>query len=241
MVIANEVKERIAAIEPDHVFTYKDLGLSPERTESIIKMLNRMAKKGIIVKVSKGRFYKPKQTIFGILPPKQEEIVKDLLEKDNKIIGYITGYAIFNKLGLTTQVPNIIQIGMNIPKVEKKRGIYTIRFIMQPNPISRENIPFLQLLDTIRLIKNVPDTDINQSCRRMLTIIRKYTKQDIEKIIILSRKYNPMPRALLGAMIENIWDEELAKPLRDNLNPITTYNIGIDKQVLPEIQKWNIR
>lgn len=50
-----------------------------------------------------------------------------------------------------------------------------------------------------------------------------------------------MPRALLGAMIENIWDEELAKPLRDNLNPITTYNIGIDKQVLPEIQKWNIR
>lgn len=131
MVIANEVKERIAAIEPDHVFTYKDLGLSPERTESIIKMLNRMAKKGIIVKVSKGRFYKPKQTIFGILPPKQEEIVKDLLEKDNEIIGYITGYAIFNKLGLTTQVPNIIQIGMNIPKVEKKEA-YT-QFVLLCN------------------------------------------------------------------------------------------------------------
>ena len=195
----------------------------------------------MIVKVSKGRFYKPKQTIFGILPPKQEEIVKDLLVNGNEIIGYITGYAIFNKFGLTTQIPNIIQIGMNIPKVEKKRGIYTIRFIMQPNPINRENIPFLQLLDTIRLIKNVPDADINQSCRRILAIIREYAQQDIERIIILSRKYTPMSRALLGAIIENIWDKELAKPLRDSLNPITTYNIGINKEVLPEIQKWNIR
>ena len=112
---------------------------------------------------------------------------------------------------------------------------------MQPNPINRENIPFLQLLDTIRLIKNVPDADINQSCRRILAIIREYAQQDIERIIILSRKYTPMSRALLGAIIENIWDKELAKPLRDSLNPITTYNIGINKEVLPEIQKWNIR
>ena len=87
MIIANEVKEQISAMKPDYVFTYKDLDLSPEFAGSIVKMLNRMAEKGLIVKVGKGRFYKPKQSMFGILKPRREEIVKDLLEKEGEVIG----------------------------------------------------------------------------------------------------------------------------------------------------------
>lgn len=241
MIIANEVKEQISAMKPDYVFTYKDIDLSPEFAGSIVKMLNRMAEKGLIVKVGKGRFYKPKQSMFGILKPRREEIVKDLLEKEGEVIGYLTGYAVFNKLGLTTQIPNIIQIGMNVPKDEKKRGDYIIRFITQANPICQENIPFLQLLDTIRLIKSIPDTTTSQSCKRILAILREYPKSDIEQIIILALKYTSMVRALLGAMIENIGGEEQARLLWKSLNPITAYNVGIDKEVLPEIQKWRIK
>ena len=70
-------------------------------SESVIKMLNRLVGEGVIAKISKGRFYKPKKSIFGTLKPKPEEIVKDLLEKDGKVIGYMTGYSLFNRLGLT--------------------------------------------------------------------------------------------------------------------------------------------
>lgn len=110
MVITREVQKRIENFQPDYVFTYQDLNLPIERSESVIKMLNRLVAEGVIAKISKGRFYKPKRSIFGVLKPKQEEIVKDLLEKDGEVIGYITGYSVFNRLGLTTQVPNIIQI-----------------------------------------------------------------------------------------------------------------------------------
>jgi len=72
-----------------------------------------------------------------------------------KITGYITGYSIYNQLGLTTQVGNTIQIGKNQVRPGFKRGRYTISFIRQKNTITKANIPLLQLLDAIRYIKKI--------------------------------------------------------------------------------------
>ncbi|MCS3264556.1 DUF6088 family protein [Bacteroides thetaiotaomicron] len=120
-----EIRQRIENIESDYVFTYQDLNLSPERSERVIKILNRLVAEGIIAKISKGRFYKPKKSAFGTLKPKLEEVVKDFLEKDGEVIGYMTGYLAFNRLGLTTQVPNIIQIGTNVRKKQNgKRNVH---------------------------------------------------------------------------------------------------------------------
>lgn len=240
MAITREVQKLVENFEPDYVFTYQDLNLPTEWSESVIKMLNRLVSKGVISKISKGRFYKPKRSVFGTLRPKQEEIVKDLLEKDGEVIGYMTGYSVFNRLGLTTQVPNIIQIGSNVRKNKKQRGLFTISFILQTNPITKENIPLLQLLDAIRFIKEVPDATISQSCRRMIAIIRELNEKETDKLLILAEKYPPMVRAILGAMIENIYGANKVLPLWNTLNPLTSYKIGIDEQVLPEIKKWRI-
>lgn len=48
------------------------------------------------------------------------------MEDDNKIIGYLTGYSIYNTLGLTTQVSNTIQIGTNNIRPNFKRERYVI-------------------------------------------------------------------------------------------------------------------
>lgn len=240
MAITREVQKLVENFEPDYVFTYQDLNLPTEWSESVIKMLNRLVSKGVISKISKGRFYKPKRSVFGTLQPKQEEIVKDLLEKDGEVIGYMTGYSVFNRLGLTTQVPNIIQIGSNVRKNKKQRGLFTISFILQTNPITKENIPLLQLLDAIRFIKEVPDATISQSCRRMIAIIRELNEKETDELLILAEKYPPMVRAILGAMIENIYGANKVLPLWNTLNPLTSYKIGIDEQVLPEIKKWRI-
>ena len=122
-----------------------------------------MVATGKIVRLSKGQFYKPEKSEFGLLQPPEYQIVKDLLEEKNKIVGYITGISIYNKLGLTTQVSNTIQIGTNIKRKPKKRGKYNIRFIRQKNTITKENTYFLQLLDAVRFINRIPDADVNQS------------------------------------------------------------------------------
>ena len=118
-----------------------------------------MTVSGKISKLSKGKYYKPEKTVFGNLQPNQYQVVKDLLEDDGKVIGYLTGLSIYNQLSLTTQVSNTIQIGKNEIRPAFKRDRYTISFIKQKNIITKDTISLLQLMDALRYIKKIPDYD----------------------------------------------------------------------------------
>ena len=48
-----------------YIFTYADFTNEVNNKEAIIKALNRMAVAGKISKLSKGKFYKPENTVFG--------------------------------------------------------------------------------------------------------------------------------------------------------------------------------
>ncbi len=144
---------KVGRLPVGYVFTYKDFNVPGSNKESVIKALNILLSKGKINKISKGRFYKPEKSFFGELLPAQTQVVKDLLEENGKIVGYLTGLSVFNTFGLTTQVSNIIQIGKNNVRPSFKRERHSIGFIKQLNLINRENIPYLQILDCIKFLK----------------------------------------------------------------------------------------
>lgn len=224
-----------------YIFTYSDFDTEQNSKEAIIKALNRLATSGKIVKLSKGKFYKPETTPFGKLQPNQSQIVKDLLETDGKVTGYLTGFSIYNRLGLTTQISNTIQVGKNEVRPTFKRERYTISFIKQKNTITKENIPLLQLLDAIRYIKKIPDTNIVSACKRFLAIVKKLSEKDKNTLVRLALKYPPATRSLLGALLETVENSELTEPLRKSLNPITVYKLSGVNKVLPVAEKWNIK
>ena len=224
-----------------YVFTYADFVTKVNRKEAVIKTLNRMAASGKIVKLTKGKFYKPETTVFGSLQPNQAQVVKDLLETEGKPIGYLTGYSIYNQLGLTTQVSNTIQIGKNEIRPSFKRERYTISFIKQKNTITKENIPLLQILDSIRYIKKIPDTNNASACKRFLSIIKNLQERDKTTLARLALKYPPATRAFLGAMLEKNGNISLTESLRKSLNPITVYKLSGIKNILSTAEKWNIR
>lgn len=223
-----------------YIFTYKDFITEVNKKEAVIKALNRMAASGKIVKQSKGKYYKPENSVFGDLEPTQYQVVKDLLEDNGKITGYLSGYSIFNKLVLTTQVSNTIQIGKNEVRPNFKRDRYNIAFIKQKNIITKENIPLLQLLDSIRYIKKIPDTNIKDLCIRFLSIIKNLSDNEINTLSRLALKYPPATRALLGAFLEQTQRTQTAESLFKSLNPITKYKLAGVSEVLPTAQKWNI-
>jgi ABC-type lipopolysaccharide export system ATPase subunit len=208
--------------------------------EAIIKALNRMVASGKIAKLSKGKYYKPENTSFGNLQPSQAQIVKDLLEENGKVTGYLTGYSIYNQLGLTAQISNTIQIGKNEIRPSFKRGRYTISFIKQKNTITRENIPLLQLLDAIRYVKKIPDASVESSCRRFLAIIENMTDKEVNTLVRLALKYPPASRALLGALLEQLQNAKVAEPLFKSLNPITKFKLAGAEKVLSTTKIWNI-
>jgi hypothetical protein len=223
------------------VFTYTDFLSEVNQKEAIIKALNRLVASGKIAKLSKGKYYKPEGTVFGKLQPNQNQVVKDLIESDGKLIGYLTGYSIYHQLGLTTQVSNTIQIGKNEIRPTFKRERYTISFVKQKNTITKDNIPLLQILDSIRYIKKIPDTSIEVACRRFIAIIKDLPVNDKTTLVRLAQKYPPATRALLGALLEETGDVSLTEPLKKMLNPITIYKLPDMKKVLTTSVNWNIQ
>ena len=213
MKVSDYIATTIDRLPKGYVFTYADFVTEVNKKEAVIKALNRIVISGKIAKLSKGKYYKPENTPFGNLQPKQAQVVKDLLEDDGKITGYLTGYSIYNQLGLTTQVSNTIQIGKNEIRPNFKRERYTISFIRQKNTITKENIPLLQILDAIRYIKKIPDTTIESSCRRLLAILKSLSDKDKSTLIRLALKYPPATKAILGAMFDELQQDSLTEQL----------------------------
>ncbi|NIJ44451.1 hypothetical protein FHR24_000890 [Wenyingzhuangia heitensis] len=223
-----------------YVFTYEDFLPEVKSKEATIKSLNRMASSGKIAKLSKGKYYKPEQTVFGTLPPEQYQIVKDLLEVNNKTIGYLTGLSIYHQLGLTTQISNTIQIGKNEVRPAFQRDRYKIAFIRQKNTITKDSIPHLQLLDAIKYVKKIPDTTVAKACVRFMAILKEKSKEELKTIVRLSLKYPPSTRALLGALLQEIGAGTYLESLQNSLNQITKYKIEGVNQVVSSANNWNI-
>lgn len=243
MKTSDYIVDKINRFPKNYVFTYIDFILEVNKREAIIKHLNRMVAAGKINKLSKGKYYKPQESVFGTLPPEQYQIVKDLLEDDDKRIGYITGYSIYNSLGLTTQISNVIQIGKQQTRASFKRGRFKIAFIKQKNTITKENIKLLQLLDAIRFIKKIPDTTIDKSCKRLLVLLQELSANEQQQLIRLAFKYAPATRALLGALLSSVQTDKVLRlyDLNKTLNPITKYNIAVSETILPTAKSWNIK
>lgn len=240
MNVTEYIRSKIDKFPKGYVFTYTDFITEDNNKEAIIKALNRMVASGKIMKLAKGKYYKPEITPFGNLMPDQKQVVKDLLEEKGKVIGYLTGYSIYNQLGLNTQVGNTIQIAKNQIRPNFKRERYTIAFVKQKNNITKENIPLLQLLDAIRYIKKIPDASIEASCKRFLAIIKNFADKEINTLVRLALKYPPATRALLGALLEQLLQGKGTELLLKSLNPITKYKLTAAGKALSNTEKWNI-
>lgn len=240
MKITEYISFNIDRLPKGYVFTCANFITEVNRKEAVIKALNRMVASGKIAKLAKGKYYKPENTPFGNLQPNQAQVVKDLLEENGKITGYLTGYGIYNQLGLTTQLSNTIQIGKNQIRPNFIRERYKIAFVKQKNTITKESIPMLQLLDAIKYIKKIPDATVEASCTRFLAIIKNLTDKEINTLVRLALNYPPATRALVGALLEQLQQGNTTELLFKSLNPITTYKLTGASKVLSTTDKWNM-
>lgn len=242
MKISDIIANTIDRLPTDYIFTYTDFNIEVGKKDAVVKALNRMVVAGRIAKLSKGKFYKPRQSRFGTLQPSAYQIAKDLLGQDGEIIGYITGYNAYNEMGLTTQIPATLQIGTNKYRRSLSRGIYKISFIVQPNKITKTNIELLRILDAIRFIREIPATTLDEACKRLMIILSQLPAEKVKTLATLVLKYNPAVQALCGALLESIGtNKSLIDKIATSLNPVTEYKIPVSESVLPNKSKWRIK
>ena len=150
------------------------------------------------------------------------------------------GLSLYNKLGLTTQVPRTITLAINGGRQQKELGTVRVKVVVTRIPIEENDIMLLQYLDALKSIKSIPDSDINVSLNIMRRYIAKLSTQEQLHFISLAEKYySPQVRALVGMLFSNL---KLALPvsLRRSLNPTTTYRLKLDQDEWPVAKEWNI-
>jgi len=241
MSITKKIENKISLINEGETFTYQQLSIDKSEYQTAAKSIERLIKKGVIKRISPGIFFRPKQTVFGELLPNDEEVLKSYLFSNGKRIAYITGTYLYNKLGLTTQIPQIIKIASREKEVKVNKANIKTKPAKSYVDVTNKNYQYLEILDAIKDFNKIPDLNIENGIKILLNILKKLRREDIDKILKYSLKYPPRTRALLGALLEEIGIKDNFDNLLDSLNPLSEYSIGIKKDILPTIENWKIK
>ncbi|MBY0434942.1 MAG: hypothetical protein K2U26_12605 [Cyclobacteriaceae bacterium] len=240
MKVAEKIEKRILKMPEGTTFKYQQFDIAPNEYTAATKAIERLIRRGIINRASTGVFYKPKQTAFGSLKPKEEELLKPYLFENNKRIAYITGTALYNKMGLTTQVPRNIQVASRSKRITIKVGSMQVRSIKSYVDVTDDNYPILELLDVLRDFKKIPDSDNSQTIRFLIKSMKDLTEKQKSELIKIALKYPPRVRALTGALLTEVKSKQSLSELKKSINPLSTFEFGITQKQLPNIQDWNI-
>jgi len=240
MTIARKIADKITELPKDSTFGYSDLPILPEEYVTAAKALERLQKKGVIKKLSKGIFYKPNITVFGELKPREEEILRPYLYEDGKRIAYITGTSLYNQLNLTTQVAAMYKIASADKRIYINRGRIKAKPVKSYAPVTEENYRMLGFLDAIKDLNSIPDVNKKSAVLIFLNRLGKMTSKELDELIKYALLYPPRVRALLGALLEKLDATIDIKKLKNSLNPLTTYNYNLRNTALTNQQNWNI-
>jgi len=161
MSIAATITKRIEVIEPGVIFSYRDFKMSADCYMAIVNTLNWLFSKEYIERFEKGKYFKPKQGIYGEMSLQQNQVLEYILKENGNLTGYITGTTAYNRLGLSTQIANEYIIAAYEFRRPFNNGRIKARFVKAYAEITESNIFLLQLLDAIKEIRNIPGTGTN--------------------------------------------------------------------------------
>lgn len=236
--VMQKVRKQVETLAPGQLITYADLGLGSDQFAAVAAALSRLYKQGVLQRFARGTYFRPKQTRFGDLQPSQATIVEALTTKQGRPAGYASGAAVYNQLGFTTQVPGEVVIATPRPRRSLPQRV---RFVLGQAPKRPGDVPLLQLLDVLRDVKRIADTTPDQVVGRLRLQLASLDEAARQRLTWLARKAAARARALLGALLELQGDSPNAARLHKTLNQVTSYQVGISPQALPNRESWRIR
>jgi hypothetical protein len=241
MSLITQIRNRIKQIPEGKTFGYDKLRIAKDDYTTAAKALERLQKQGLIKKVSKGVFYKPEKTVFGELKPDYSELLRPYLIEDGKRIAYETGTSLYNRLGLTTQMAFRIKIASRGKRIYINRETLKADAVKSYAEVTDSNYKILGLLDAFKDIKRIPDCSVDQAVRRLIAILKELSPKQTESLVKYAFVYPPRVKALVGAVLQNNgYKGNGLEKLKESLNPLTTFKLGLKETELPTKSNWYI-
>lgn len=161
-------------------------GLSGNAVRQSVK---RLVVSGFLERYDNGIYYIPKRG--GLLGKSYLDpsvvIMRKYVQNKSEIYGYVTGISFANQLGLTTQMPAVIEVVTNREATNGRMitvGPQRIRIKKPAITVSDSNAELLQLLDTIGQVEKYTELTIEETIETLISYIRKkrFTKEQLSEV-----------------------------------------------------------
>ena len=154
MVLYNYIREHYKEAEP--IF-FSDLEREDITRSALNQQLKKLCDKGLLEKYDVGVYFIPKKTLLNsTIGPNADMVARyRFISKGNNIDGFYGGNSFANQIGISTQVPQVVEIVSNNTNSSDRevrignRSFYVKKPIVQ---ITKENVYVLQMLE---LLKNL--------------------------------------------------------------------------------------
>lgn len=218
--IANSVRKKIDG-GGERIWQLSDFKREP--VAAVARELSRQFRLGRIKRLSKGIYYRSRQTIFGESRPSMSELGS--LPIRGKGI-FPAGNGAANLLGFSTQNPARIEVattGLSLPRaiLGKEAMIHTRR----PESWKKLSAHDAALLDFLREGGRASELSLDATVDKLLRLFR--LPGQFERLFRVSATEPPRVRAILGAIGQQIGCEKgWLFTLRRSLNPLTKFDFG---------------
>lgn len=203
----------------------------------VAQALSRLAKAGAIQRLSKGTYFRPRQTALGKSRPNPAALQKRAAEKTPL---FPAGIAAANLLGFTTQNPARAELatsGFNLPRklLDPESVVHTRR----PAAWARLTTEDAALLDFLRRAGRTSELPGPETVDRTLRLLGD--AGHYERLIRVASTEPPRVRALLGALGEQLGKKSRdLDRLRNSLNPASRFDFGT-LNALPNARQWQAK
>ncbi|MEW6741824.1 MAG: DUF6088 family protein [Planctomycetota bacterium] len=204
---------------------------------AVAQALSRLAKAGHIERLSKGVYYRARQTAFGKSRPNPAAIQK-LAAKRKKL--FPSGTAAAGLLGFTTQTAGRGEVATSASSLPRKLvGQETVVHARRPEAWSRLSEGDAALLDFLRRAGRASELAPRETIQRTLALLKDGNRY--QRLLSVAATEPPRVRAILGAL-----GEQLGRPTRDldrlraSLNPSSRFDFGMFTD-LPNARAWQAK
>lgn len=145
---------------------------------TIRQYFKRMVKSGDLMRYDTGIYYLPKESRLlnkSYLDP-VKVIYRKYIENNVSTFGYFAGATFANQIGLTTQMPAVIEIVTNKEATKGRLvsvGNQKVRLKRSQIPVTRENADMLQLIDAVGQIDKYTELEKKAALNLLKEYIRK--------------------------------------------------------------------
>jgi len=235
---SQQIRRKIEKLPTGAVIT-AELFPSSWPKNTITRILSRLSKDGLIERIKKGVYSKVTETRFGKLSASPLEVLSvEVHQDENKCFG---GLFLFNNLGLTTQVPNVIVILNNKSGYTTQMGSTKIRYVRIRPRIDKKTRKYIILLEVLKNSKSIPDSSINKTYNWITKNLKKYQDKELKVLVKIAMDYPPRVRALLGNIFSHYKKTNLANQLKNTLNDNSSYRVGNIVFLLKNTKEWRLK